>query len=86
MSIIYGRVLGPVIGMFLTDPRRFFTSTLTRLAAVRQTGSVSLGVDRHHGDGVAGVRQQLLQDGGGGALRHLHLQEKQPGGFYLPAP
>lgn len=41
---------------------------LTRLAGVRQTGPVSLGVDGDHGDGVAGVWEELLQDGLGGAL------------------
>lgn len=42
--------------------------TLTGLAGVGQTGSVSLSVHGDHGDLVAGVRQKFLQDGGGGAF------------------
>ena len=47
---------------------------LTGLAVVGEAGSVSLGVDGHHGDGVLGVREQLVQQHLGGALRHLLLR------------
>lgn len=47
---------------------------LTGLPGVGQAGSVSLGVDRHHGDGVAGVGVEFIQHRDGGALRHLFLQ------------
>lgn len=47
---------------------------LTGPPGVGQAGSVSLGVDRHHGDGVAGVGVEFIQHRHGGALRHLFLQ------------
>lgn len=47
---------------------------LTGLPGVGQAGSVSLSVDRHHGDGVAGVGVEFIQHRDGGALRHLFLQ------------
>lgn len=47
---------------------------LTGLPGVGQAGSVSLSVDRHHSDGVAGVRVEFIQHRNGGALRHLFLQ------------
>lgn len=49
---------------------------LTGLSTVGQTGPVALGVDGNHGDGVAGVGEELLQDGAGGALRYLLLQNR----------
>lgn len=51
-----------------------FKPVLTGFAGVRQTGTVSLSVDGHHGDGVAGVWSKLSQDRFGGALGN-HLLE-----------
>lgn len=47
---------------------------LTCPADVGQSGSVPLGVDGDHGDAVAGVWEEFLQDRCGGALRNLLLQ------------
>lgn len=40
-------------------------------------------VDRHDGDGVLGVRVQVLQDGGGGGSGHLILVEERRNNFEL---
>lgn len=50
------------------QPCSWFSAVLTGFAGVSQTGTVSLGVDGHHGDGVAGVWEKLAQDYFGGAL------------------
>lgn len=46
---------------------------LTRFPVLGLRFALHLMVDRHDGDGVLGVRLQVLQDGGGGGSRHLVL-------------
>lgn len=55
-------------GIWSQSELRTRQKSLTGLAVVRQARSVSFSVDRNHGDGVASVWKQFVQNGGGGAL------------------
>lgn len=60
----------PPLGLPFTLPQpcSWFEAVLTGFARVSQTGTISLGVDGHHRDGVAGIWLKLAQNYFGGAL------------------
>lgn len=58
----------------LLSPSLLLWPVLTGFSRVGQTGAISLSIDGHNSDGVAGVWQKVAQDCSGGALRHHFLK------------